>query len=243
VLLHGWGLHAGIWQDTAQALAAHHRVISVDLPGHGHSPPLPDAYTLDKLAATVAAALPPCSHIIGWSLGGMVALHLAAHHAGLVDRLILVAATPRFVAGPGWEHGLAPEVLEGFAARLRADPAGTVQRFLALQVRGSEHERRTLIRLRSLLSAAPLPHPAALAGGLAILRETSLLPLLDRITQPVTVIHGRRDTLIPWMAAQEMQMRLPRARLHVLPGAAHAPFLSHADEFMHGVDEALHGQA
>jgi pimeloyl-[acyl-carrier protein] methyl ester esterase len=241
VLLHGWGLHAGIWQDTARALAARYRVITVDLPGHGHSPPLADAYTLDRLAAAVTAVLPPRSRIIGWSLGGMVALQLAAYHAGLVDRLILVATTPRFVAGPDWVHGLAPEVLEGFAARLRADPAGTVQRFLALQVRGSEHERDTLIRLRSLLPAAPPPHPAALEGGLAILRETSLLPLLERITQPVTVIHGQRDTLIPWTAAQEMRTRLPRARLHVLPGAAHAPFLSHADEFIRCVAEALHG--
>jgi pimeloyl-[acyl-carrier protein] methyl ester esterase len=241
VLLHGWGLHAGIWQDTARVLAARHRVITVDLPGHGHSAPLAGANTLERLADAVAAVLPPHGRIIGWSLGGMVALHLAAHHAGLVDQLILVASTPQFVAGPDWEHGLAPEVLVGFAARLRADPSGTVQRFLALQVRGSEHERDTLVRLRSLLSAAPPPHPAALEGGLAILRETSLLPLLERITQPVTVIHGRRDTLIPWMAAQEMQSRLPQARLHMLPGAAHAPFLSHTDEFMRCVAEALHG--
>jgi pimeloyl-[acyl-carrier protein] methyl ester esterase len=242
VFLHGWGLHAGIWQDMAQALAAGHRVISVDLPGHGHSPPLPDdAYTLERLAAAMAAVLPPRGCVIGWSLGGMVALYLAAHFPDRVDRLILIASTPQFVAGPDWEHGLAPEVLEGFAARLRADPAGTVQRFLALQVRGSEHERDTLVRLRSLLSAAPPPHPAALEGGLAILRETSLLPLLDRITQPVTVIHGRRDTLIPWTAARELQSRLPQARLHVLPGAAHAPFLSHTDEFMHLIDGALHG--
>jgi pimeloyl-[acyl-carrier protein] methyl ester esterase len=238
VLLHGWGLHGGVWRDTALALAADHRAISVDLPGHGHSAPVPGACTLDEIADAVAAILPPHCRLIGWSLGGMVAMHLAARFPDRVGRLILVATTPRFVTGPAWDHAIAPEVLEGFAARLRADPAGTVRQFLALQVLGSEDERRTLLRLRALLAAAPPPHAAALEAGLAILRHTSLLPLLDSITQPVTLIHGRRDTLIPWTAARALQERLPQARLHILPGAAHAPFLSHADEFLRIAREA-----
>ncbi|MCC6303010.1 MAG: pimeloyl-ACP methyl ester esterase BioH [Gammaproteobacteria bacterium] len=241
VLLHGWGLHGGVWEDVARDLATDHRVTRVDLPGHGRSAPPVDGATLEDFAAAVAGALPPRCDLIGWSLGGMVALRLAADHPDRVGRLILVAATPQFVVRPGWKHALAPEVLDGFAARLRADPAGTVRQFLALQVLGSEQERPALARLRALLSAAPAPHPAALDAGLAILRGTSLLPLLDRIVPPVTLIHGRRDTLIPWTAARAMQERLPQARLHLLPGAAHAPFLSHAEEFLRLTREALHG--
>lgn len=243
VLLHGWGLHGGVWEDVAQGLAADHRVTRIDLPGHGHSAPPADGATLEDFAAAVAEALPPRCRLIGWSLGGMVALRLAADRPDLIERLILVASTPQFVVRPGWEHALAPEVLDGFAARLRADPAGTVRQFLALQVLGSEQERRTLARLRSLLSAAPAPHPAALDAGLAILRGTSLLPLLDRIAQPVTLIHGRRDTLIPWTAARALHDRLPQSRLHLLPGAAHAPFLSHAEEFLRLTREALHDRS
>lgn len=240
VLLHGWGLHGGVWQDTAQALAADHQVICVDLPGHGRSAPVAAGATLEDFAAAVAEILPPRCSLIGWSLGGMVALQLAASLPACIDRLILVAATPRFVVDTNWEHALTPEVLERFADRLRADPADTVRQFLALQVLGSEQERRTLTRLRALLSTAPAPRPAALDAGLAILREASLLPLLGRITRPVTLIHGRRDTLIPWTAAQALQVHLPCARLHVLPGAAHAPFLSHADQFLRITREALH---
>jgi pimeloyl-[acyl-carrier protein] methyl ester esterase len=232
VLLHGWGLHGGVWRDAAHALAADHRVISVDLPGHGHSATVPGAFTLDDFATAVAEILPPHSCLIGWSLGGMVAMQLAARFPDRVGRLILVATTPRFVTGTDWDHGLAPDVLDGFAARLRADPAGTVRQFLALQVLGGEDERGTLVRLRTLVSAAPPPHPAALEAGLAVLRDATLLPLLERINQPVTLIHGRRDTLIPWAAARALRERLPQAELHLLPGAAHAPFLSHADEFL-----------
>lgn len=241
VLLHGWAMHGGVWSDAAQTLAADHRVICVDLPGHGRSPPLPGDYTLDELAAAVAGILPAQSAVIGWSLGGMLALKLAADYPDRVGQLILVAVTPRFVAGPDWVHALSPEILEGFAVRLRADPSGTIRQFLALQVQGSEQERRTLARLRSLMADVPLPHPAALEGGLAILRAATLLPLLGRITQPVSLIHGRRDTLVPWAAAQALQGRLPRARMHVLPGAAHAPFLSHPGEFLRIAREALNG--
>lgn len=241
VLLHGWGLHSGLWQDTAQSLAAAgHEVIRVDLPGHGRSGPVADGAGLDEFAAAVADVLPSRCTVLGWSLGGMLALQLAARFPARIERLILVATTPRFVRTAEWKHGLAPEVLAGFADRLRTDPAGTVRQFLALQVLGGEQERPTLARLRALLATAPAPQPAALEAGLAILRDASLLPVLSHITMPVTLIHGRRDTLIPWTAAQTLQERLPQAQLHVLAGAAHAPFLSHARDFLRLTREALH---
>lgn len=242
VLLHGWGMHGGIWRETAQALSRDHQVISLDLPGHGRSETLPGEYALDTLTEAVAAILPPQGSIVGWSLGGMVALNLAARFPGRVRRLVLVAATPQFVAGEGWQDAIAAEVLEGFAARLREDRAATIRQFLALQVMGGTRERRLLAWLRSRLSDAPPPHPGALQGGLEILRRASLLPLLDQVDRPVTLIHGDRDTLIPWTAAKALHDRLPEARLHVIPGAAHAPFLSHPEEFLSIVGGALDGQ-
>ncbi|MCC6208886.1 MAG: pimeloyl-ACP methyl ester esterase BioH [Gammaproteobacteria bacterium] len=241
VLLHGWGMHGGVWRETARELAAHHQVISVDLPGHGHSAPLPDQDSLAALTAAIAGVVPPQSHIVGWSLGGMVAMRLAIDHPDRVAQLMLVASSPQFVTGPDWNHALTPEVLEDFARRLRADASATVRQFLALQVKGSEQEHRTLTRLRALMSEAPPPHPAALEGGLSILRSVSLLPLLGRITRSVTLIHGQRDTLIPWAAAEALRERLPRARLHLMPRAAHAPFLSHPGDFLALAQEALNG--
>lgn len=241
VLLHGWGMHGGVWRETARELATQHQVICVDLPGHGHSEPLPEQDSLPALAGAIAGVIPPHSRVVGWSLGGMVAMRLAIDHPDRVAQLLLVASTPRFVTGPDWEHGLTPEVLEDFARRLRADTTATVRQFLALQVKGSEQEQRTLARLRALMSEAPPPAPAALEGGLSILRSDTLLPLLARITQPVTLIHGRRDTLIPWTAAEALRKRLPRARLHLMPRAAHAPFLSHPGEFLTLAREAPDG--
>ena len=65
-----------------------------------------------------------------------------------------------------------------------------------------------------------------------ILLDTDLRTQLPRLEQPVLLIHGNRDTLAPADASRWMATQLPNARLHVIEGASHAPFLSHPDTFM-----------
>ena len=77
VLIHGWGLHAIVFDDIVPALLERFRVTVVDLPGMGQSPLPNDPYTLDFLADQVAAVMPARAHLLGWSLGGLVALRLA----------------------------------------------------------------------------------------------------------------------------------------------------------------------
>ena len=77
VLIHGWGLHAIVFDDIVPALLEHFRVTVVDLPGMGQSPLPNDDYTLDFLAEQVLAIMPERAHLLGWSLGGLVALAMA----------------------------------------------------------------------------------------------------------------------------------------------------------------------
>lgn len=231
VLLHGWGLNGGVWNGLVAPLAEHHRVVRIDLPGHGHSAMNGDAYTLDSLAAAIAAHLPAESTVLGWSLGGLAALRLALDGTPM-RRLILVGTSPQLVADEHWPHAMAPEVLENFAAQLLADHAGTIRRFLALQALGCADSRHTLNQLKNAIAAAPPPDPAALAGGLAILRTSSLHARLHELELPVTLIHGEHDTLAPIAAARAMAERIGGTRLHEIAGAGHAPFISHADVFL-----------
>ncbi len=230
VLIHGWGLHGGVWARTAKALAGHHTVLSVDLPGFGASAPLDVAYTATALAQAVATRVPADAAWVGWSLGGLVAL--AAAGMGVpMGRVALVGATPRFVQAPDWPDAMAGEVLAGFAADLAADWRAAVSRFLALQARGSERARDELRALREMVFARGEPTAQALRGGLDVLRDGDLRDVLARVQVPALVIHGRRDTLVPPAAAAETMRRLPRARLALIDGAGHAPFLSHPDQF------------
>ncbi|MFP4132077.1 MAG: pimeloyl-ACP methyl ester esterase BioH [Thiohalospira sp.] len=234
-LIHGWGLHGGIWTETAEALAADRRVTTVDLPGHGASRgPVPT--TLRGAAAEVAASLPERMTLVGWSLGGLVALRLALDLPERVAALKLVAATPRFVTGADWPHATPPATLHDFASDLAEDYRGTLLRFLALQARGSATAREDVRRLRERVFEHGEPDHEALARGLEWLAGSDLRPELADLAVPVHFIGGERDNLVPAAALEEAAGIAPRGRVTILPGAGHAPFLSHPEAFREALD-------
>jgi len=240
VLLHGWGLHSGVWASLLPVLIRRHRVTCIDLPGHGRSAATPGGFTLEDAAAAVAALAPRGAAWLGWSLGGQVAL--AAALAGRdISRLVLVATTPRFITACGWSCAMAPAALADFAAALARDHRRALRDFLTLQLRGDRHAARLLGELRAVLAARPDPDPVALGAGLEILAAADLRDALPAVQQPALVIAGDRDRLTPAEAGQRLAAGLAEARFQALPGAAHAPFLSHPEAFLAAVSPFLGG--
>jgi len=166
------------------------------------------------------------------SLGGQVALRWAQHAPEQVCKIILLASTPCFVQRDGWEYAMPSATFHAFEQDLQQGTERTLKRFIALQVRGSERERECLAHLRGSLFGRGVPQQAALRDGLVILRETDLRALLPYITQPVLVIAGDRDELVPIAAAEYLTQHMPNARMLQIKGAAHVPFLSHPDELV-----------
>ncbi len=242
VLLHGWGMHGGVWAGMRDLLAAHFRVHVIDLPGMGWSAPVAP-YTLPALSAHIAAGVPAGSTVIGWSLGGQVAMRIALDQPSRIARLVLVGATPRFVNGDGWEAGMAAEVFIQFAAQVGADYQETLSRFLGLQAFGGEAPRTLLRELRERFFERPAPDGEVLQQALRILLETDLRAELPLLQTPTLVIHGNRDTLAPCAAGKWLASHLPRAQLKLIPGASHAPFLSHPDTFVSAVTAFVQSQA
>lgn len=239
VLLHGWGLHGEVWSEVAPALAAHYRVTLIDLPGHGRSTPLDGAGSLHALTQQVLDAAPPAAAWLGWSLGGMIALHAAFTQPQRLTRLVAVAATPRFVQAPDWPHAVETRLLDDFALALTCDYRATVQRFVALQTRGAPHARAQLRALNAQLFSHGEPDPAALRAGLEVLRGADLRGEICAINCPTLLIGAEHDKLVPVAALKNFVLMLPAGRLHIIGGAGHAPFLSHAREFIRTVKEFL----
>jgi pimeloyl-[acyl-carrier protein] methyl ester esterase len=237
VLLHGWGLHAGIWAPLVEALAPRFRLHLYDLPGHGRSAPV-ETFTLESVCEALAQDVPEQAHWLGWSLGGMVALEFAARYPQRVTRLALLASNPKFVIGAEWPHALAAEVLDGFTHDLSTDYVTTLQRFVSLVARGAP-DSGVLRTLRRALATAPAPTHTALRGGLAILRDADLRPRVRELRMPVLWLGGVRDTLVPIAALRVLTATYPQMRLQEFESAGHAPFVSHAHECAQALTEFL----
>jgi pimeloyl-[acyl-carrier protein] methyl ester esterase len=205
VLVPGWGFDHRVWQPVAERLASDFRI----------------GYDLD--------AAPAGAVLCGWSLGAMRVLQksaVAVRHT----KLILVAATPRFVQAPDWPDAQPPELLDTFSAAVAADPLAALRRFAALMNQGDEKARELTRQLTDLLRAG-IPDATTLAAGLAELRTTDLRKSAVTTRLPTLLIHGDRDPLMPLAAGRWLAEQLPEARLEVFDGAAHAPFLGDPERF------------
>lgn len=229
-LIHGWGYDSSVFGPVVEALAKRCRVHLVDLPGYGRNrdiAPMP----LPELALVLGDCLPQGTTLCGWSLGGQIALSALAKNSRQFPRLIMVSSTPKFAADEGWSHGVAPILLAGFARALKSDPAALMTRFGALVNQG-DTSARELTRLLAANQSAAMATPAALTQGLDWLAELDFRPLLPKLTQPVLLVHGALDPLIPLAAAEAARDALANATLQAFPKAAHVPFLSDPERFV-----------
>lgn len=240
VLLHGWGLHGGVFRQVVNELSVDHRCSVPDLPGHGRSAMQGDSFTLAQLVTGIADVIPDDAVVIGWSLGGLIATQLALSFPHKVKQLLLVASSPRFVTGNDWPHATRPEVLESFALNLEQAYEDTLIKFMSLTARGSQQMKHDIRSLREQVFAHGRPHVKALRSGLEILQTTDLRDAITELNMPVHFIFGQRDVLVPPALCDVMTDLLPACSCDVVIGAGHAPFLSCPDEFMAITRRCLH---
>jgi pimeloyl-[acyl-carrier protein] methyl ester esterase len=233
VLLHGWGLHGGIWETILPKLNQDFTVYTIDLPGFGRSPIANTDYTLDYLVESVNSVVPDSDsfYLLGWSLGGLVAKAFSLQYPEKIKKLITVASSPCFVASDNWQHAMPIHILESFIGYLKDDYEGTLIRFLAIQTMGSETQKDDINQLKETVFIHGQPAPKALSGGLEILQQTNLLSELSQLTMPFLRIYGRLDSLVPVGVCENLEQQLPNSQSLIYKKAAHAPFLSSSDEF------------
>lgn len=231
LLIHGWGANHHIF-DPLQAhlptIGQEHWCIP-DLPGHGCAP-FDGTFNIDSIADQIAAQLTARIHLLGWSLGGMVALSLAARYPDKVASLCLTASLAKLMASSDYPQGLQRVSLNMMASRFSEDYPKYMQQFLQLQMLYADPSARAC--LNSLVPViCQYGPPAALNAALHALEQADLRPLLSSINCPVLLIYGGRDAITPPRMGEYLHQQLPQSEWCLLPQAAHTPFLSHPDEF------------
>jgi len=244
VLLHGWGMHTGIFAPLATQLAHRHTVAAVDLPGHGESEAFEQFANItrlsDYLVSQMSALLREGVILVGWSMGGLLAQSIAAQYPAYVKKLVLLSSTPCFTQRDDWQFAMDHSALSVFAGDLLQDFAGTLSRFLALQFKGAQDPKENLRRARALVFTRPQPRAQTLQQGLQLLDNTDLRRQLKQITCPTLVINGERDTLVPSASARYLSEQVTHGRCVILKGAGHAPFLSHPQAVTYFMERFVH---
>ncbi|MGR5133257.1 pimeloyl-ACP methyl ester esterase BioH [Vibrio alfacsensis] len=239
VLLHGWGMNGAVWQQTVESLQPYFRLHVVDLPGYGHSAEH-HAQDLAQIAEMVLQGAPSKAVWLGWSLGGLVATHIALNTPERVSKLITVASSPKFAAERPW-RGIQPNVLSAFTEQLMEDFSLTVERFMALQSMGSPSARQDVKQLKQAVLSRPQPNPDSLLVGLNILADVDLRDALTALTMPMLRLYGRLDGLVPIKVATDLNEQLPNTQQFVFNQSSHAPFMTEHDAFCSQVRDFAHG--
>jgi pimeloyl-[acyl-carrier protein] methyl ester esterase len=225
-------LHGGLFSPLVANLYDQFTVYSVDLPGHGHSPmiaPFDLPNIVREIHAATAHIEAPLT-VLGWSFGGMVAQAWALSEPQRIARLILCCTKPKFIKTEDWEHGTTPSVLQSLVDDFSTAPRETMNRFLALNVAGSDEARAALMQIKHLAHARPAVQQTAMREGLNVLTQFDIRARLHEIAQPTLIITGGLDRLTHPSIGAYYQNAIPAAQLLHLPRAAHAPHLSHTQE-------------
>jgi 3-oxoadipate enol-lactonase len=233
-LLHPVGLDSGCWRAQVAALAPRFRVLRVDLRGHGRSDMPPTPYGLGDFGADVRELLRQLraapAHVIGLSLGGMVAQVLALDYPDDVRSLVL--ADTNSTLGPEARRAM---VERGEAARrggMTSILESTLSRWFTTGFMGSEVVAETRKRLLA-------DNVEGWAAAWRAISELDTEPRLPEIRVPTLVIIGECDLSVPVSRGRAMADRIPGAAFHVVPGAPHMAPLERPDLFNPPVLEFL----
>ena len=237
LLLHGLGYARWGWEPVAQRLAETHEVVLFDNRGIGESDAPAGPYAVTELAGDAVGVLDAAglerSHVLGTSLGGMVALQLALEHGERVDKLVLACTTPGGdAAAPMPEQtvrlmseapALAPEV----ALRRFVENAFGPRLDAVLVDRIMEH------RLATAQSQDAWAAQAAAGAGFDVWDR------VGEIRAPTLVLTGDADNVVDPRNSRHLAERIPDARLEVFEDAGHLFFWEQPERFVEVVTEFL----
>lgn len=248
LLLHGFTGSGANWADHVPAFANHFSVITLDILGHGRSqsPADPNRYTMSQIVTDIIALLDSLqinqTALLGYSMGGRLALYLACHYPDRFSHLVLESSSPGLAteaertARRKGDEALADWIetngIEPFVARWEALPLWASQKNLTTTVQQRLRQQR--------LQNSPLGLANSLRG-MGTGAQPSLWPLLPELRLPALLIAGALDGKFVAINRQ-MAAQLPNGRLHIKPGAGHTVHLERPSQFQTAVTQFLLGQ-
>ncbi len=253
--VHGWATDSSVWKALTKEGATGLSASTINLPGHGgifrwDGPDLEPAvkeivYHIERDGGPVVG--------IGWSLGAKALIETAVKRKRLFEALVLVGATPSFVRREGFECAQPAPLVRRMIMDMKRDPSATVDRFYALNFTEEELELESVtafierfrypgpLNCTDEKNCRPLFRYDEITTALEALYRTDLREALSSIDVPVLLIHGSCDRIVPPEAGVYLRDNIKGARLEVMEGAGHAPFLTRPDSFNRLIADFVEG--
>jgi len=221
VFLPGWGFKCSVWQSIASEF---NQSLLLDFPVENN-------ITLNHIGNFFSQKIPDNSIIIGWSLGGMVALNIAKLFPQKCKKLILVASTPKFVTCENWD-GMHQAAADDFFERAYHEDDALLQHFIKLV---QFPNRSSLIREYLTNNTLEIEK---YKEYLKLLFQSDLRAEYERIAVPILHVLGSNDALVRSQASNFKQLN-GATSINVINGAGHVPFLSHKQDFLKMINEFI----
>ena len=234
VLLHGGSAHAHWWELFAESIGDRYRAIAFELRGHGDSAHAqPPVYRLSDYAGDIAAAVAqmrlPAFHLIGHSLGAMIAGVFAVSNPQALSSLTLIDSQMRFSAAAVRYL----QRLSRFPHLVYRDQATAIRRFRVLPTE-TNASRAVIERMGSKAFHQDGDGRWVLKfdrASLAQLEPIDLVPSLAHLDLPICIVRGELSSVLTHEHAKALQDRLPRARLLEIENAHHHVMLDNPSAF------------
>lgn len=211
VILNGWAGQQVFWQKLLDNLSG--KVELIDVCDYLVS------NDFDDITKQIVKLIPNKAYLIGWSLGGQVALNIAAKYPNKIKKLITISTNPKFIEQDDWP-GMYDIAFTDFYSRFIDRPIKTINYFFRLQLMGTKNLKRFIAQLPQIknINVDKLKH------GLQILQQIDLRDLMPAINVPNLHIYGKQDRLVPYRISTHMK------NAKVITEASHMPFFTHANE-------------
>ncbi len=241
VMIMGLMANADWWGDSVKELARDYKVLAFDNRDAGRTTGPETSYSLKDMADDTVGLMNHVgiekAHVLGASMGGMIAQELALAYPERVNRLVLACTTP----GASLGVPAAPEVLaELVADRSTLAPEELAKRLVRVLLSPEWVEANKAVLDEHI--ATLLRHPISAAGyqrQLMAIMQFDAGPRLGEITAPTLVLHGTKDILVPFENGRILAERIPGARLEAFEGAAHGFTTEQPEKFVSVVREFL----
>ncbi|HWI62427.1 MAG TPA: alpha/beta fold hydrolase [Symbiobacteriaceae bacterium] len=243
ILLHGFMEWSFTWHANLGPLAAHARVLALDLRGHGLSGrDRHRGHSLDDQVEVVCAFMDRLgigqAVLCGHSMGGEVSLRMAMHYPERVRALVLVAATGYRQLQPPGQRLLRVPGISHAVVRLAVMNRRFAER--ALRAAYKDPDRVTAQTVAAYL--LPVQAPGATSAFLRVLRDADFgrqRHRLSTLSQPSLLIWGQDDPVVPLHDGERLAAELPESHLEVYPDCGHLPHAEYPERFHADVAQFL----